>query len=1187
MIFVFNTAAMAGDVTCSQLRAPVGNGLNKGQEIQTSLQEKKVTINLQNDDGAKDGQIVMLARQPGLMELLARDHRRVIREATNNGTEHGAKIDAQGNRLAKRPNLIASRNITDLTSLYGVPLVFHGLTDTDPNEFNLFRAAGMEAGHIATHKQDVFWRVLLAHQDIPYVREVVNKMIDYTIARFGSDKKYNVPARSEEAKKTPYDPKADKNLNKLLDKELKNALGPLEDELNALPKSILDEITVTTKDDTLFEIRNMNNVGTGPMVSAYLKSWKNSLVTESNEFAIGSMPLYSIPDNLAVETSARTAAVLTLEKFRGGVIDGNITGSDKIQAFKDKSDGRAKQIYQEIADNKNVIMIVRCCEGFGRDAVDESFKASEIVIPGSLKSEASLITQAVNNNKNTYVSKEGKEYTIVDADMDVIEGTNMFVTNVGNKPFAAINRSESGAMSIIVTGVGLRAMGNSPDYYTDGIFTRVKKDRRVEFVLDPLDPEMTAAYPSKTGEMLGRIAVANDITIGDMEVVIMDRPREAERLKALQDLQKEFPGMAITTIKDGTVAHAVDAMLGRATGGKFKVVMTVGGSPEFDICRAIAGLFKEEGAICSGKRYSLEVQFDEKGEKAKNLKRRYAWKDAEKDDMKKTGMQDYDDIIAGKKLLTQEDVQGEIEGSFSLITHNGVFGKEGVKVISDKAAEVNVLRFNKVNGLANAWWEKKIVDVDKGIKTVDAKPEFVFQAADNASLPGYGVTMAYRDERKDPQVIERSIGCYNIRTLLSAEGVIMAAKEADAVVFLQLAMSEFERMKGGYSADNVRRWAQAIKDMCKKHNYTTYALKGDHITVKVNDDFLKDTKAQDVIAEAFTRILAEKNADKRVEMVNALMADKEFMNNPNVANGMKKIKQAMDHVRLLVSLDFTVFALDASFMPMRLDILISAFLAGFIPPTSGIEAEVGEIGGKENSTSAEGLELLTGNKYLEKTYYDKDGNKYSKLVRQGAALNVTAKLDLLNSAMPEEFVKKVSESKTVFPLVMDIKEGLRNVDGLAFLQNVLTQLKGKNIVPILYLDKDVTSEELKTMVMEIAQKLNKISGNCFGFTTDSFQVMTGSPEQVAAKVKEKFNTDIYRVIGSAKFVEGFKGIKAVTLQPAGEGQVTLMSSALREALESILVEGAGNISVAPVAIDKTIRDEMARFEKMSESEIRI
>jgi len=67
-------------------------------------------------------------------------------------------------------------------------------------------------------------------------------------------------------------------------------------------------------------------------------------------------------------------------------------------------------------------------------------------------------------------------------------------------------------------------------------------------------------------------------------------------------------------------------------------------------------------------------------------------------------------------------------------------------------------------------------------------------------------------------------------------------------------------------------------------------------------------------------------------------------------------------------------------MPMRLNVLVSAFLAGFIPQDAGLEAEVGEIGGKENSTVADALEFITGIRYKEQIITDRQGVKYSQLV---------------------------------------------------------------------------------------------------------------------------------------------------------------------------------------------------------------
>jgi len=63
-------------------------------------------------------------------------------------------------------------------------------------------------------------------------KSLVNRMIDATIAKTADvEAKYKVVPRSEEEKSSAYTPGRDKNLDKLLGKELKNVLGDFYEEL--------------------------------------------------------------------------------------------------------------------------------------------------------------------------------------------------------------------------------------------------------------------------------------------------------------------------------------------------------------------------------------------------------------------------------------------------------------------------------------------------------------------------------------------------------------------------------------------------------------------------------------------------------------------------------------------------------------------------------------------------------------------------------------------------------------------------------------------------------------------------------------------------------------------------------------------------------------------------------------------
>jgi 6-phosphofructokinase/fructose/tagatose bisphosphate aldolase len=245
---------------------------------------------------------------------------------------------------------------------------------------------------------------------------------------------------------------------------------------------------------------------------------------------------------------------------------------------------------------------------------------------------------------------------------------------------------------------------------------------------------------------------------------------------------------------------------------------------------------------------------------------------------------------------------------------------------------------------------------------------------DFSSLKGYFVFKALEGT-------DKAIMCCNIRSPLSRRGIIRAAKKTGSIVIFQQAMSELDyTWAGGYSPENAVKFAKDSKDAAIAEDFHDYMNKGDHLTVKVDDAFLKDQAAQDSVAVLFEKILEEENISKREAMFNAALKDEALNSAPGVAKAMKAVNKAMTLVKKEVASDFTVFALDASFMPTRLNVVVSAFLAGFIPEDAGLEAEVGEIGGKENSTVADAIEFITGIRYKEEVITDRQGVKYSQLV---------------------------------------------------------------------------------------------------------------------------------------------------------------------------------------------------------------
>jgi fructose/tagatose bisphosphate aldolase/fructose-1,6-bisphosphatase/sedoheptulose 1,7-bisphosphatase-like protein len=431
----------------------------------------------------------------------------------------------------------------------------------------------------------------------------------------------------------------------------------------------------------------------------------------SRGFARGVQPrtLREAPEDFTAQVTTMTAAGLTALDLRGAAL--GVTDRGEIARIKEEGDTTAKEIYTDIANTTNTILIVHVSEGFGRDRVAGSFQANDLVVPDALMltEELSNINKAVKAGRSSYTSRVGIEYRIEHAIIDVIEGTNKFVTNADGLELDELAESESGATSIIVTGSGVANLGNCPDIYADLIVTGVPAAKRKEFIgKNALDPELIASNPSKIEGVLQRIADANGIKIKDLEVVLMERTREAARLTVLRELQKKHKGLDVVIIKDGTVAHGLLATFGRKE-GKHKVLMTVGGSPEGFFNLAVAGIFKEEGALASMRLYSKNVNRTAEGAEARNLDTRYAFDKDEKEELIRLRPNDAEDIIGGNRLFTQEDVVGNVEGAVSFITNNGVFRVEGVKELEGGGFQETVLRVGTISGKPSVWFENRVI----------------------------------------------------------------------------------------------------------------------------------------------------------------------------------------------------------------------------------------------------------------------------------------------------------------------------------------------------------------------------------------------------------------------------------------------------------------------------------------------
>ncbi|HRY29651.1 MAG TPA: fructose-bisphosphatase class II, partial [Elusimicrobiota bacterium] len=366
-------------------------------------------------------------------------------------------------------------------------------------------------------------------------------------------------------------------------------------------------------------------------------------------------------DAIIHDVAVFTAAGVVAEGHRGAVL--GLTDKAEIARRKDAADGYAKRTAEAMFYARDARVFVHVAEGIGRDEVQESFVGSEVINPKGLNEQHIIV--------------------------DVIEGTNATASNNGGKSRAEIGAAQSGGMMAIVSGSGIEALGNAPDVYADQLYSAVPPQYRAA-VQALVEKNLEREDEAGLEEVLQAIADVNNLTINDLEFVIMQRAREGNRMAALKAIQSRFPGMTLTQIGDGTVAHGLLATLGRKPGaGKHKVMWTVGGSAEAFMNLAVAAAVPTGvGAL---RVYSKKVNKTAAGEEAKNLAQRYAFDEAEKKELR-ADRKDADAIIAGQKLFTVTDVAGTVDAEFAFITDNGVFNVPGVQEIRPGVFRVHVLR---------------------------------------------------------------------------------------------------------------------------------------------------------------------------------------------------------------------------------------------------------------------------------------------------------------------------------------------------------------------------------------------------------------------------------------------------------------------------------------------------------------
>jgi len=207
----------------------------------------------------------------------------------------------------------------------------------------------------------------------------------------------------------------------------------------------------------------------------------------------------------------------------------------------------------------------------------------------------------------------------------------------------------------------------------------------------------------------------------------------------------------------------------------------------------------------------------------------------------------------------------------------------------------------------------------------------------------------------------------NMRSPLSIEGIMFAAKELDSVVNFQLAMSELGyTYPNGFETGNATEFARIVREKAKKIGFHGFGIKGDHVTV--NPEFIPNKEEIGKVKKIFEEILAIGFKEGKVtrlspeekEKRKALFEEKlrENSSDGNLNKIFGAIKKAQDLVIEEVEAGYTCFALDASFLPMELNIPVTAYLDGFLPEDVGHEGEVGEIGGDSNTPPEEAVRFI-------------------------------------------------------------------------------------------------------------------------------------------------------------------------------------------------------------------------------------
>lgn len=352
------------------------------------------------------------------------------------------------------------------------------------------------------------------------------------------------------------------------------------------------------------------------------------------------------------------------------------------------------------------------------DVAAETYLEEEIVAsghPAVLHSIEGSIDGVSDKVAGTRLNPQGKDRTLHIL-VDPLENTN--AAAVG-KPGAIIPVAD------MVNPAHQEHVGYFHDTYAGQIFTRVPEGRETA-VLQILERLIDDEDEAGVLEGLQAVADVNGITVGDLEVTLLNRPSESVRLTSLREIQKSFPGLRILLIEDGTVEHALAATLKpSAKDAKHKVLWTVGKSTEGMINLFAAG--QVPGALGALKLYSLSARKNGNGKDATSLVNRFKFSreqvrrilveqvkgltESELNHLYKLvgvplaalRQEDVDflshprfrralDILAGKFVFTTDNMRGPVEVSVAFLTRSEVLKVPGVEDLGDGRFRTHTLR---------------------------------------------------------------------------------------------------------------------------------------------------------------------------------------------------------------------------------------------------------------------------------------------------------------------------------------------------------------------------------------------------------------------------------------------------------------------------------------------------------------